>query len=452
VPFVKHRFSWAARSQKEMTHQLIVVGAGLAGLSTTQQARQHGSSSILLEASSRIGGRAFTRRDVFPGATLDMGGEFIGSNHPRWMGYAKEFGLKLEEIEWPATAWAEMEGKLYEGEALRELNAQVEALSEQMTEAARNVDDEKPWETPGAAELDRLSLAEAVNSRLAASEPGKRRFLNAFHQSEAGPPERISWLGQLAVIKGHGLERYWEETEMYRCADGAGRLTERLAATLPDDSIQLKTPVTKISISGDGVVAESADGRRWEGDWLVLTIPPSQWRKIEFDPPLPTHEPLAVGAVSKEFIALKTEFWQPGPSPLATCDSPRGGLSLTSPLRNDNSTACLLWFVAGTPAERLHEIPNAEREERLSEALAPRLPQLADNWQGWFAKDWAAEPFFDGGYSYAQLGKITSWGPSLYEGIGRLQFAGEFASFRFTGYMEGALETAERVCRRILAS
>ena len=63
--------------------------------------------------------------------------------------------------------------------------------------------------------------------------------------------------------------------------------------------------------------------------------------------------------------------------------------------------------------------------------------------------DWPSDPWTKASYSFPGPGQVTSQGPTLREGIGRLHFAGEYTSYAFMGYMEGALESGEAVARRI---
>jgi monoamine oxidase len=376
-----------------------------------------------------------------------MGAEFIGGNHPRWLACAARFGVELVEIDWPATSFVRLGGKLIDGAPLRRLLADYHALGEQMTELARGVDDERPWQTPDAAELDRLSLADGIASRLQGDELAKRMLLLKFHQSEAAPPEKISWLGQLTAIKGHGLAAYWEETERYRCRGGVEQLAHKLATDLPE--VRCNAVVTAVEYDGGRATATLSDGQAISSDWLILALPPSQWARIDFTPRLPDATPLRLGAASKEFVRLRQEFWSPGHAPLASSDDPQGGLYQTLAEPTDDGSACLEWYVAGAPAEGLGDLAPAKRKQRILDAVRPALPELETNWLDWHSQDWRNEPFADGAYSFAQLGKAVEWGPTLYHGIGRMRFAGEHASFRFPGYMEGALESAQRCVRSI---
>src|SRR3954468_7724720 len=80
---------------------VIVVGAGFAGLACADTLAHAGANVIVLEATGRPGGRVRTDRAFIPGDNVELGGEFIGRNHPTWLAYAQEFNLRLEEPKAP---------------------------------------------------------------------------------------------------------------------------------------------------------------------------------------------------------------------------------------------------------------------------------------------------------------------------------------------------------------
>ncbi len=432
-----------------MSQRVLVVGAGLAGLSAAVELHRRGYEAVILEARPTIGGRIRTRRDIFPGIVLEMGAEFIGANHPHWRKYAEEYGIELEEIDWPTGGWVRQNAKNYHGAELAELEAECESLYEQFTDHARNVNDQQPWLTPDAEKLDRLSLFDGTHQLLTGTPRAKQLFLWAFEQTEAAPAQKISWLGQLTVTKGHGLERCWEETEQYRCPGGIDQLINKFSDSLPSGTIQLNSPVVEISITPDSVAIKTADGKSHDGDWVILALPPSQWNKLKITPPLPKATSIPLGPVTKEFIEVDQRFWLPGEGPFICLEDPQGELMETGTPAPADKPAGLLWYVGGPAAELLPKMTAEDRQKRLQNALEEPLPGLTAHWKDWHGQDWAVEPLYDGAYSYAQLGKIMEWGQTLQLGLGRLLFAGEHASFRHTGYMEGAFESAHRAVRII---
>lgn len=436
--------------------RVLVVGAGLAGLAAARELLLRGFDVIVVEARSSIGGRTRSDRSFLPEVAIERGGEFIGRNHPRIAALAEDLGLALEPVREAELLFRELDGEVFRGEGLAKLFQEAEPLRRQMTELAAAVDDERPWLTPNASELDRQSLRDGILTKLDGSDRAKRLLIAEFEQSEATDPGRISWLGQLIVLKGHGLSRYWEETEAFRVRGGAARLAEGLArkvvevGAFPDRRILFDLPVTAIRKEDRGVEATLSSGQRLRAEWLVLAVPASQLRKIDLPRELRPLEALFCGAATKEFLRV-AEQPRPHPPRRASLSRVSGGVYPAPGGETSECAAAMTLFSSSTAAERRIAIDDVSRRESLSEIVAELGYQGLSNGDSWTKSDWSREPFFDGAYSCAQMGKIADLGELLYDGSGRIVIAGEHASFRFTGYMEGALESAERAVQRIVA-
>src|SRR5262249_49695344 len=124
------------------------------------------------------------------------------------------------------------------------------------------------------------------------------------------PPDRMSLLGILTAVKGGGLEKYWSDTEVYRCKGGNGQLAARLVEGIGKDRGILGLPVTAIAVKGTNMVVTCKDGRTLECDDVVLAVPPSTWHKIEFSPALPATLKPQMGVNVKYLAHVKKRFWK----------------------------------------------------------------------------------------------------------------------------------------------
>ncbi len=290
--------------------RVVVIGAGFAGLACAYELAAAGYDVTVLEARKRLGGRVLTLHDFIPGKWIEAGGELIGSNHPTLLAYAHRFGLKLV----PVTRYDEsstptfLNGKRLSDAETRALFRQMGQGIEILNKDARAIDADRPWLSPDASELDRRSLQDVIQS-LRIGDLGKQGLTAQFAHNMGLPPSQMSYLGVLTVIKGHGVERYWTDSELFRCDGGSQQLADRLAARLGAERVHLGTAVNSISVERNGAVAGCDTQRSYEADDIVLAVPPSTWSKIQFEPPLPANLQPQMGSNVKYLASVKSRYW-----------------------------------------------------------------------------------------------------------------------------------------------
>jgi monoamine oxidase len=191
------------------------------------------------------------------------------------------------------------------------------------------------------------------------------------------------------------------------------------------------------------------EGSIVEADDLVLAVPPSVWGKVRFSPELPTELKPQMGVTVKYLAAVQNQFWkEDGLSPDAATD---GMVSMTWEGTDNQrgSGALLVAFSGGPAAEACRKRWTVEKDKAYAEELSaiyPKFPQrfIASRFMDWPGDEWA-----DAGYSFPAPGQVTTIGPMLRRGLGRLHFAGEHACYKFVGYMEGALNAGVTVAKRL---
>src|SRR5687768_14874351 len=267
--------------------RVVIVGAGFSGLAAAYELSRAGYEVTVVEARNRVGGRVISFSDLVPGKVVEGGGELIGSNHPAWMGYAKQFKLSFtdvteEDLEFPIM----LNGKRLSGEESEALWEELEAIFKPIVVDAAKVDAERPWTSPNAAALDQRTLASWING-LDASPLGKTAMYALMMSDNGVVPEWQSYLGNLAMVKGGGLEKFWTESEVYRCKGGNQQLATKLVAAIGPARVMTRTPVSGIAVTDRGVRVTLATGKVLEGEHAVLAVPPSVWNRIAIDPALP---------------------------------------------------------------------------------------------------------------------------------------------------------------------
>jgi len=434
---------------KSAPRRVIVVGGGLAGLACAHELADAGIDVTLLEARDRIGGRVLSFRDFVPGKTVEGGGEFIGRNHPTWFAFARKFGLELFEsaIERDADRPVILGGRRIEAKQVRALFDEIEIVNQHMTAAAAGIDADEPWKSPNAAALDQRNVADWLRT-VPVSPPGRALFASQLTADNGVALERQSYLANLAIVKGGGLEKFWTDTETHRCRGGNHQLAEKLAAAL-GARVRLRSPVAEIRISAARANVRCANGDTLAADDIVLAVPPTTWQRIRFDPPLPAALRPQMAPSLKFLSALDARFWEQenlGPDAASdgmvpeTWDATQG---------QDGAGAALAAYSSG-PAAELCQKRFAESGAAAYRAeLEKFFPDYAAHVKGWRFMNWPADPWTLTGFSFPAPGEVTTLGPTLRAGLGRLHFAGEHTCYRFIGYMEGALSSGVFVAKRI---
>ncbi len=430
--------------------RIIVVGAGFAGLAAAFELKNAGYDVMLLEARDRVGGRVHTLYDFIPGKTVEAGAELIGANHPTWQAYAKLFKLEmLDRTEYPDSARPTyLKGRLLEPKEAENLWGEVDHFLSLYNKLAEPIDPFQPWKSPNAHALDNKTVDGWIEE-LDSSDLCKMA-IRLSERSDSNDPGWDSLLARLAEIKGGGVEKYWTETEVYRCKGGNQQLAERLADAIGRERISLETPVRAIKIKDKSATVTLADGKTLEADDVVLAAPPGTWKRISFTPPLPPQLSPQMANQIKFLSAVRTRFWEAEHlSPNALSDGPVAETWDATDRQSGEGHACLTVFAGGNAADEGRAWPADQRMAH----YALEIQKIFSNYQHNFLKgifvDWPSDPWAQAGYSSPAPGQIMTLGPILYEGLGRLHFAGEHTSFAFGGYMEGGLHSGATLAKRI---
>ncbi len=428
--------------------RVLVIGAGFSGLSCAYELKKAGYDVQILEARHRVGGRVLTFRDWIPGKTVEGGAELIGSNHTMWLHYAAQFKLHFRPV---AESADEIRPIVINGRRLPEQDVKVlfkdvDRIYSAMTEEARTINGETPWDSEHASAIDARSLGDWVREQNPS--PDALAVITAHLGSDNGAPlDKQGLLGMLSMIKGGGLEKFWTDTEVYRCAEGNDRLAAAFASAIGSARIHLNTPVANVRTLQDGVEVTDFTGRVWTAERVVMTAPPTTWPKIQFQPKLPEGLAPQLGVNVKFLSRLRNEAWKPDGANALTS----GFICLTwdGTENQKGPGACMVSFSGGDPAREAIERYRANGKAPFVETMQSIYPHFAEQFVDSRFMDWPNDPWTMAGYSCPAPGQITKGGPTLYNGIGRLSFAGEYTCYTFPGYMEGGLQSGVRAARQI---
>ncbi len=433
--------------------RVLVIGGGFAGLAAAHELSSVGYRVSVLEARDRLGGRVQTFTDLVPGKVVEGGGELTGPNQPTWMAFGRRFRLTFYPVPWGDQAWESpivLGGRRLTAKQSRTLWIELEQAHQLFNADARKINDaEQPWNTRNAVALDRLSLAGWIQG-LALSPLCKRAFALQFQTVNGVHCAWQSYLGNLAMIKGGGVERFWTETDTLKVKGGNQQLAQRLADAVGKAKIRLNSPVTAVTVNDRRVKVRLTDGTQLEGDEVILAVPPSVWDRIAFDPPLPADLRPQMTPQTKFLAAVRSRFWlaaqQTG---YGMMEGPVGITWEATIAQGGDRGACLSVVSGGSSAHICQGWSAEERERRYLRELDQLYPGIRRHYARGRFMNWNNELWTGGGISFPAPGEVTTVGRTLRNGRGRLHFAGEHACPGFVGYMEGALNSGVSLARRL---
>lgn len=441
---------------------VLVVGAGLAGLTAALTAREAGLSVTVLEARDRVGGRLCT--EVHGGVRIDVGGQWIGPGQPRMAALVARFGLGTFPTPTGGRQVLDLDGRVtaYDGTIppvglLRLLPLQAGLWRLEREIAA--TDPVRPWARPDAATLDGTTLASWLR-RLLPSQRLRSMLRPAIRTVFGADPEELSALHFLAYAASAGgflpLIEVTDGFQETRFEGGAQGLAEALADALGRDRLVLSTPVQAVRQDDRGVEVVAADGTH-RARRVILTLPLALLDRLRFEPTLPArrdqlHQRSAMGATVKVFAWYEQAFWRDaGLSGEAVCSE--GPVSIAFDNTAPGGPPMLLGFVVGGPARGWSDRPAAARRGAVLDAFARWFGEAARRPVGYHEHDWTTDRWAGGcPVSGMPPGTWTHFGEVLRAPTGRVHFAGTETARACTGFMEGAVESGERAAREVIGA
>ncbi|MEZ4327861.1 MAG: FAD-dependent oxidoreductase [Polyangiales bacterium] len=437
---------------------VIVVGGGLAGLQAARRMVAKGLRTIVLEARDEVGGR--TKTVEVGGHRFDVGGQWTGPGQPRMYALIDELGLSTTPTYSKGKRILDLRGAIstYSGMIPR-VNPWTLIVAQvgiwKIDRLCAQVPKDNPWDCPRAVEWDGMTALDWAkrnlrNDSVIAMVNGAVRvifgtdmanlsFLHFLHYLHSGG-------GFAKLVESHdGQQDRW-------VVGGAQQLCTGMVPLA--GTVHTGAPVRKITQDGDRVSVVSDKGT-FTAKRVVVTVPIALADRIQYEPPLPTMrdqmtQRAGMGATIKVLALYDRVFWR---------EAGLSGESVSTDLGTvtfDDTTpggqAALLMFVTGSPARGWSERPAEERRRFVLDTLVRYFGEQARTPTHYLENDWAAEPFILGApIATFPPGTLSAFGPALRAPVGRIHWAGTETALDSTGFMEGALESGDRVAQEVLS-
>ncbi len=441
---------------------VIVVGAGLSGLYAAHLLQQQGKTVSLLEARERVGGR-LDNHQFNNGDLVDVGGQWIGPGHDGMYALLKKFALDFYPLydKGQHLLWLGKKARRYSG-TIPTLNpwalVQLGWLMWRFDMLARHIDVKAPWSHKKAKLWDSITL-ESWLRKNSFSKQARELFRISIGAVFAVECSEISLLHALNYAQSNQNLDYLISVgggaQQDRIHGGSAGLCQKLAHSI-GDSLHLNSKVSAIHWHTNSVTVNS-DGNEYEAKNIIMAMPPNQLLRVNFTPVLPgvkdqLWQHMPAGSCIKCVAQYEKPFWREQ-NLSGQAVSFQGDLPVRVTFDNTESgktAGLLMGFIEGDHARHWGEKSDAQRKAAVLKSFATFFGEQALSPIDYVDKNWANEEFSRGCYSANPTpGTWTSLGQHLRTPVGPIHFAGTETAEHYTGYMEGALNAAQRCVNEV---
>lgn len=462
------------------SHDVVVIGGGLSGLSAAQKLGAAGKDVVVLEARHRTGGRVYNAPlTTISRAVTEVGAEYVGPTQDHVLALIKDLGLTIYPTynNGSNVFYRNAQRSTYAADGLTGAVPNVDPLSllgvlaaqTDLDNMAATINISSPYTNPQAKEWDSQTLQTWIDGRFPPLTADAKFLLTEASQAIwSANPNQLSLLYTVIYIAAAGnettkgtLERLTDTgdggAQMYRVNGGTQLIATKLAQRLGSTVVQLNKPVTSINQTASGsydVWTQSGDC--FTAPKVVVAMSPPLAGRITYTPPLPAArdgltQSMPMSNIGKAVAIYDTPFWRAaGLTGQVLTDS---GLVLatfdSSPA--DASYGAIMGFIGADNMRAYDGASVGNITDHVREEYARYFGDEARNVREWIVQRWDNEVFSRGGpEAIAGPGVLTDYGAALRAVVGGIHFAGTESSDYWIGYMDGAIRSGERVAREIL--
>jgi monoamine oxidase len=445
---------------------VIVIGAGLAGLHAALTLEAVGTRVLVIEAQQRVGGRIHSMRQR--GGTAEAGGTYIGGGYARVIAAAKRHGVELMDVT-PILEFFREQDLALDGQIIRQRDWPTHPKNDfpdrdrgqlpwnyhrVLTMRDNPLEHPGDWLDPRHASLD-VSAHEWLRSLGLSDDAIALAYgLNVSFGRDAHDVSALLLLFRGAFSK---RQRALAPSESlgFTARHGVQRIPEAMAAALAG-GVELGVEASSIELESDGAIVTCTDGRRLRARYVLAAVPPPVLRRIAIEPELPALQAEAVATLPSQpltqvYLAPRSRFWESdGYAASLFTDTCAGMLAAARNRDDPTEVTSLTAWITGENAAALDRLATPADAGRAVIAAIERLRPAATNQLELIGlHSWGADPYAFGAWAYFRPGEVTRFAAVLGQPHARLHFCGEHLATENRG-MEGAMESAEEAAAAIL--
>ncbi len=456
-------------AQDANINPVLVVGAGIAGLTAAYRLQQAGVPVEIVEARNRVGGRMHSFENALgTGQTVEIGGEWIDTNHTAIRNLIEELGFELTDLQTleeglvPKTFF-------FEGRTISasEILSNFKPVAEQVDADYASIEEYENYKQnyPAATALDRTSITEYLE-RIPTSSI-VRKLLDVSYTTFFGLDAEEQTSLNLIYTLGtdtNNFALFGESDERFHLYGGNAQIPRKLA-TLLNRPVELGTILEAISETPNGRYRVSLRSGRcsYERTYehVLITIPLPVLRNVDFKLELPPVKRLGIetmgwGTNNKLLTAYREKVWRNRYNSTGESYSDLGYQETRecSITRGQQDVSLFVNYIGGKHGLEFEFTPSRKAVREMTEMVNrvyPGFKQAQVSPQA-LRSGWRGDKFSRGSYSCYRVGQLTRLYGSEGERVGNIFFAGEHTSLESQGYMNGGCESGERAAKEILQS
>ncbi|MBN8206669.1 FAD-dependent oxidoreductase [Microbacterium esteraromaticum] len=445
----------------EINRDVLIVGAGAAGLTAANELRKAGLSVAVLEARDRVGGRLWT--DVIDGAMLEIGGQWVSPDQDALIETIDELGLETySRYREGDSVYIGPDGTVsrFTGEMFPvapETERVIDEITERLDRMVAEIDPDSPWEHPNAAEWDAVTWDAWLRSQTDDDEAVRNLAFATGSAMLTKPTHTFSLLQSLLMAASAGSYSNLVDADFIldkRVVGGLQQVPLLLAERLAED-VLLNQPVRSLEW-GDAGVTATTDDTTVRARFAILAHAPVLYDRISFVPALPRrqhqlHQHLSMGFVIKVHAVYDRPFWrEQGLSGTAFSPYELSHEAYDNTNHGDER-GTLVGFVSDQNADDLFTLSAEERKERILESLSHYYGPEAKNPVVYYESDWGSEEWTRGAYAASfDMGGLHRYGSDLRTPVGPIHFACSDMAGAGYQHVDGAIRMGRLAATRII--